>query len=370
MHEITALEIGLLVRELKGSVEFSRIRKFYDLGSGAFKIAFYKNGETHLVYIKLLRTINITSFSEPADEATQFAMAVRKRIENSVVDTIEQENHDRIIKFNLDKGKRTIILEMYGKGNMFLIDSEGTIEACYRTNIHAAHQIKVGTKYEYPKSSSEDPLAIDRKAAERIASGIGTGKSLIAETAKILNVGPMYLEDIITRAGLDPRAASISEKQRQNIAEQILVFGRRIATETPRIYYNSDGAAADFAACSIAKYESMKSKNFATMSSLLDELYLHERSSVPDTAKEGRLKELKLNIEKQEQLLSQLSADTAEYAKYGKRILEKMNIINALCAYLKENKRATLDDVKSEFPELEVKELDLKNKTVKITLQQ
>ena len=119
MHELTSLEIGLLVREFK-RLEGSRIRKFYDLGNGAFKIALYKSPDTRLVYVKLMKAINITEFSEAAGEATQFAMAMRKRIENSVVDSIQQMNNDRIIRFVLDKGRQFLVLEMYGKGNLIL----------------------------------------------------------------------------------------------------------------------------------------------------------------------------------------------------------------------------------------------------------
>jgi hypothetical protein len=46
-----------------------------------------------------------------------------------------------------------------------------------------------------------------------------------------------------------------------------------------------------------------------------------------------------------------------------------MNQVNALCAYLTQNRRATLEEVRGAFPGLRVKELDLKNKTVKIELE-
>lgn len=367
MHELTSLEIGLLVREFK-RLEGSRIRKFYDLGNGAFKIALYKSPDTRLVYVKLMKAINITEFSEAAGEATQFAMAMRKRIENSVVDSIQQMNNDRIIRFVLDKGRQFLVLEMYGKGNLILTGPEGTIEVSYKRLMQKSREIKKGARYEYAESASHDILSMDGSAAARISEDLRIGKTLISSLSKSLSLGPLYLEDIIMRAGLDPNAAGISGEQAGRLAKEILGLGMRISTEKPRIYLK-DGKTVDYAACSILKYEGMMAELFDTMSQLLDRLYLGERSSVPDTARQEKLKELAINIEKQEHLAKRLAAESRENAVIGNAILANMNQVNALCAYLTQNRRATLEEVRGAFPGLRVKELDLKNKTVKIELE-
>ncbi len=366
MHEITSMEIGLLVRELRSAIEGSRLRKFYDLGKGAFKIAFYKSSETKLVYIKFLKTINLTGFSEPADDATPFAMSIRKRVENSVVDTVSQVNLDRIIRLDMDKGKYALIIEMYGKGNMLLVNSDGIIETAYRISTHGAHTVKSGVKYENPPSASQDLFTIADDKAAAISGGLAIEKNLIVALSRELNLGPLYLEDIIIRADLDPKAKSISTEGQKKLAEQIILFRERVLSEKPHIYLNEDGTVADYAVCGIKKYEGFERRESESISQLLDELYLGERSSVPDTAREQRLRELNLNIEKQEGLAKQLALDSEEFSKSGKLIFEKMNQINALCMYLRENRRTTLSEVSDAFPMLRVKELDLKNKTVVI----
>ncbi len=365
MHELTSLEIGVIVHELK-PLEGSRLRKFYDLGSGTFKIAFYKNPDVKLAYIKLLKTINLTAFSEAAGEATQFAMSLRKRIENSVVDTIEQINNDRILRFMLDKGKYSLVVEMYGKGNMLLLNRDNTIEVLYKQIIQKDRELKKGTVYAYPKAESQDIFSMTAEQANSIAENIRIDKTLIKELSKALNIGPLYLEDIITRAGIDPNASELAVKQREELGKQILELSKRLAAEKPRIYLDK-GAVIDYAACSILKYKGLESKEFESMSLLLDELHLTERTSMPDTARQQRLKELTLNIEKQEQLEKQLAIDSEEYAMKGKIIMANMAKINELCYWLRENRRATLNEVKERFPELGIKELDLKNKTITLS---
>ncbi len=366
MHELTSLEIGILVRELK-QLEGSRIRKFYDLGNGAFKIAFYKSPDTKLVYIRLMKTMNLTEFSEAAGGATQFAMAVRKRAENSVVDKIQQVNLDRIVRFELDKGKRSMVLEMYGKGNLFLMDGSSTIETVYKTVVQKGRELKKGATYSPPANASRSIFDIGEEEARSIAGGLAVEKSLIGSLSGVLNLGPIYLEDIITDAGLDPMDTGISEAQCGKLADSILEFSKRLASEKPRIYMKN-GEAVEYAACSVSKFGGLETKEFGSMSQLLDELYLTDRTSVPDTSRQERLKELTLNIEKQEQLTAQLATDSVNYAVYGKAIMQNMNRINELCDYLREHRRATLEEIRDKFPGLGIKGLDLKNKTVNIEL--
>src|SRR5271170_5989605 len=99
MHEMTALELGVMVAELKPRLSNSFMKKFYDLGSDAYRMSFHGSDGNTEVYIKLLHSINETKFKEEAGEATKFAMAVRKRIDDSKVFNVYQHGSDRIIIF-------------------------------------------------------------------------------------------------------------------------------------------------------------------------------------------------------------------------------------------------------------------------------
>ena len=62
-------------------------------------------------------------------------------------------------------------------------------------------------------------------------------------------------------------------------------------------------------------------------------------------------------------------AESEYYSKAGMKIFEKMQEINMLIEYLKKNRNAKLDEVRGVFPHMNIRELELKNKTVKIEIE-
>ena len=133
MREITSVEIHVLVDELRERIEGGFVRKFYEIGNGAFRFQFYSSASGNTtVYCKLLFAFNETRFAEAAEEPTAFAMGIRKHIEGAAVTGIAQHGTDRIIILGLSSksGRRSLIIEMFGKGNMVLVDGNGTIEQC------------------------------------------------------------------------------------------------------------------------------------------------------------------------------------------------------------------------------------------------
>ena len=83
-----------------------------------------------MVYCGLLSTLNETTFVEESGAATNFAVAVRKRVEDSKVTDFYQHGSDRIAIIGVQgKGmKHRIIMEMFGKGNLIVVDENNIIE--------------------------------------------------------------------------------------------------------------------------------------------------------------------------------------------------------------------------------------------------
>jgi len=369
MRDISAIEIGVAARELKETMLGSRLRKFYDLGDGAFKLSLYKQGAATLLYVKLLKTINATQYTEPADQATPFAMGMRKRLENAVIDAVYQKNADRILVFEINHGEFLLILEMFGKGNIILIDKELKIELCYKKISQKDRAINAGLKYVFPQQTSSDLLELGEKQIAEIVKEVTIEKNVMSSLSSKFGIGPLYLEDIIIRSGIDPKAKELTEANKSSLVSQLSLLKERLQIEKPRIYMEAE-KPKEYAVCSIKKYEALEVKEFDTFSAMLDYLYLGERTEIQDPRKASHLKELNLNIEKQTELTESLAKDSEQFALYGHALLRMMNQINALTTYLNSNRRATLKEVTENFPALKIKELDLKNKIVKIQIDE
>lgn len=365
MRDISAIEINVLVKELNPFITKSRIKKIYFLGEDSFRIAFYKENKTIHLYIKLLKTINETKFSETADEPNNFVMGLRKRLENRIVNSISQINYDRILQFSVGKEKYLLTIEMLGKGNIILVNETNNIEICYKSLDFSDRTIRPNNIYILPKNDShslEEAIALGTS----IFSIEDTEKA-VSRLSKSVNLGPLYVEDILKRANIDPKNNSLSEKDKQAIINQLKLFSERLKNEKPCVYFEN-GKVINYSLCEILKYSGLEKKEFEGISEALDYIYFSERSYIKDDSKQQKINELKINISKQEHLAVSLFEDSKKYSKIGKILMERMYQINEAINFLNENKRITLEEFKRKFPEIKITKLDLKNKTFTIEI--
>ncbi|MDE1824015.1 MAG: NFACT family protein [Candidatus Micrarchaeota archaeon] len=365
MRELSAIELKVVVDGMGSVLANGYVRKFYELGRDAFRIAFYSNQNNYILYAKLARVMNLSEFAEEAGEATQFAVAMRKRIENAKVLGISQKGSDRIVIVGLEAaGKRyNLIIEMFGKGNVVLTDDNSVIELCYKRLRYADRAIGPKLKYEFPRSSS---YAFEELSGEKLmdvaALAAKEDSKMIVALSKYINIGPLYMEDIILRTGLNPRER-LKEDEIPAIAEELARFFERLKHIEPRAYIEN-GKIVDYSITEIRKYRSLESKPYDSIDRMLDELCMDERGAVEDPRKK-QVEEIDANIRKQVELSVSMKKDSEDYANTARKIYENMGMINSIIGYFKSRKGVTLQDLRNEFGNM-VKELDLKRKTVKI----
>lgn len=366
VRELTSIEINRVISELEKRLENSRLRKFYDLGDGAFKFLFYKKEESTLVYCKLLRTFNQTEFAEKADDATPFAMGVRKRLENATLTGIFQYNSDRMIVLDFGKEGYRLIIEMFGKGNIILINNTGRIEICYRNVRYRDRSVGPGNSYTFP---GDEGLSFSSITEEQIKNRLNSpeDKKLISYLSDMINIGPIYLEDVIKRSGFDPRENASKIKDMERIVKGLVLFFERIKEEKPRVYLE-EGKMKDYSMVQLERYKELESKEYSSLNGLLDEIFVEQRMERRDEQKEAAKSKIKSNIEAQKELVLSTKKEIGEYSSAGNVIFSNMQAINGLISYLQKNRNVKIDEVKDAFQGIKIKKLDLKNKIVTIEL--
>ena len=369
MRDLSSLELFRVISEAGGSITGSRIRKFYEVGEDSFRFSLYKEGKNTDIYCKLAKTFNTTVFAEQAEAATSFAMAIRKRISNSFVDGLEQPNMERILVFDLEHGSHKLIIEMFGKGNMVLVNAEGTIEACYKVFTYRDRVIKNGRKYEPPmQAGMRNFNTLSREELETFLESSGSERLIIA-LSKYINIGPLYLDDMLRRVGLDP-SGTASGKEAGKIFDALVELKEKALHSKP-IAYIADGAVIDYSLFEIGKYMGAEKKEYATMNELLDSIYREGRAAAGRNEQEemeGRLSEIKSSIEKQERLLEEARKEVSYFAECGNMIFENMDEINKLIEYFRRNKRATREELNMLSSRIIVKEIDFKKNIMKIEM--
>ncbi|MGC8676280.1 MAG: NFACT family protein [Candidatus Micrarchaeia archaeon] len=365
MREIASAEIFVVVRELRDKLVGKRLNNFYDLGSGSFRLDFEGNLS---VYVLLTKTLNETKFKERAQEATPFSIALRKRIKGSRLAGMEQKGSDRIVVFEFaGASKQLLVLEMFAKGNMLLLDSQRNIELVYASRKLKERALVAKARYSFPRSDAIDFRFDEKAVLDAIArAAMEQDAKLITALSKYVNIGPIYLEELIRKAGLDPVASSskLLDKQRE-LAAALLDFRSAMDAPKPVAYCDESDKVVDYAILPISKYAGYKRIEYATLSQLLDDIYAQERTKTVDEERERALNELRKSIETQKELENEYAAKAGIYREIANKIFEHMSAVNEAISAARQKK----GEEEIAIQGIKVLKIDRQNKVMHIEME-
>ncbi len=368
MRELYTLEILRLVRELK-ALEGFYVEQFYEVERNKFRIKLSMGGEKINLQCMLPYAINRTEFIELREEATNFSIAVRKRIANSKIKQVSQLNNDRIMAIALERaGSETnMIFEMFGKGNMIVADSKMMITLAYSIHDYKDRSVRPNRKYEPPRNSSVnimDPREI--KAVCGAMGSSGPDSTVANYLNKRIGIGSMYLMEAITRSGIAPesRVRDVDRKLYGKISDSINGIVRE-CTENPKfLVYNGNGVASNFALCEMSRYSLLKADECASLEACLDIFYRNSPTAV--TERSGDEKKISASMEKQKGILQGIDKEIRESKAMGDYIMNHMHELNSMIDSIRSNKNITEDEIKEIPSGARILSLNKKNKSVRI----
>lgn len=308
IRPLASAEIALIARELDGRLAGAYFKSFYELGVGAFLVTFSKDRKELAVFASIGRSVHLTEFREEKKEATRFASMVRRLLDGSRMEKAEQHGADRILVLSFaGKKNASIIFEMFGKGNVVVLNGEGIVELAYRNVSFSDRSVRKGALYKFP---------------------VQRGKtSVYADAEKAL--------------------------------------------EHPKpVLYEKGGEPMDFAIEPVEKYEQDKEARavrFDSLSTLLDSLYLGERGSEKDEKKMKKAEEIRKSIGKLKEQMKENEAEAADCRNAANAIFSNMNELNQLlerARKLKPKEARELEGING----IRVKRVDAKKKSVSVEL--
>jgi predicted ribosome quality control (RQC) complex YloA/Tae2 family protein len=277
IRALSSIELGIIAKELEVLVS-SYFKNFYELEENSFLLTFSKERREIAVYVNLARTVNLTEFKERTHAPTEFALAVRKKLESNRVESVMQHDSDRILVIAFSgKEKRRMIIEMFDRGNLLLLNKDGIIELAYRNRSFRERSVRRGVAYSFPQQRG----SVHRQAESEMLKEVESGK-------------------------------------------------------------------------------------FASLSALLDSLYLEERRTQTNPEKSREAEELRKSIEKLRKQIEEMKSKEDEYKRIASRIFERMGEVNELLAQVKKSRAKSAEELGA--TNIKVKRLDAKKKTVTIEL--
>jgi predicted ribosome quality control (RQC) complex YloA/Tae2 family protein len=227
--QLSAFELGYVVKDLK-KVVGGKISRVYMPDEKTVTLQVHVTGlGKHFVTAFLPGFLYMAEGKRTSpDQILGFCTFLRKHIENTRIVKIEQKGFERVVVFDLEgrDSKRQLIVELFAKGNMILVDEKMTIIGLWR-NTKGGDELRGGVTYNYPalkydisdlkdvtkafqetkKDNVEMTLAVDLGLggglAQEVCSELGFDSSKKLPADQILKVFDA-LQKVFTRKA-DPR---------------------------------------------------------------------------------------------------------------------------------------------------------------------
>ncbi len=219
-RELSSVDLRALTRELR--VEGSVVDKvyLYDDRRLRFKLRDYDRGRVELFVLvggeKGVHTVAPDRVPQAPERPPEFATKLRNRISGADLVSVEQYGFDRVLRLDFERpdGDTSVVAELFGDGNVAVLDGNGETIACLETVRLKSRTVAPGAPYEYP-GERVDPLALDYDAFA--AAMRDSDSDLVRTLATQLNFGGLYAEELCTRAGVGktvPVAEATDERLR------------------------------------------------------------------------------------------------------------------------------------------------------------
>ena len=206
-----------------------------------------------------------------------FPMLLRKRIKGAHVESIKQHNFDRVVEIKVKKDKYyTIIVELFDKGNIILLDDENNIILPLKRKRMSDRDISSKKEYAFPEERGINPINVTE---EELKSLFNETDSDIVRTLAMNGLGSLYAEEIIFRTNekidLDKNTptSQLSDDQISGIYSSLkeLFNDLKEGNVKPQIVKNA--SKEDVVALDLISYADFEKTYYENFNEACDEFY-------------------------------------------------------------------------------------------------
>lgn len=360
-HAMSSVDVAAVVRELQ-SLAGARIDKAYQHTRDEIRLQLYipARGRSDLL-IEAGRRLHMTVYPRESPKTpSSFAMLLRKYISGGRIREIRQHDFDRIVEIAIERGenKNSLIVELFSKGNVILLDESRKIILPLRSLSFQDREVKHGQQYEYPPPQV-NPVDVEKGDLEQMLGQ--SGKDLVRTIAARLNLGGLYAEEICLRANLeksrDAKTLGAEEANRLHDAIQEL-FAPLIKGELKPHTVIKDRVEIDVLPVELLQYAENEKKYYATFNAALDEYFsrlaVENLAAESEKAKAEKLSILKRMLDQQEEAIRKLAEEEKQHIERGEFIYSNYEALEALLSKIREarSKKIAWEEIKRTFAQI------------------
>ncbi len=346
---LTSFDIAALIHEINGLVKGAYVTNIYQLDGKTILLKLRRSGQPiQQLLIEAGRRAHLTSYDlKKPKRPPAFCMALRKHLKNSRIRDIYQHEFERILIIELDTkiGIFKFIAELFGKGNIILVDPQGKIIHALTYRRMKDRSVVRGETYRHPPSSGKNPLKINRQDLDELEI---YGKiEVVKALTKLLSISGFYAEEILLQSGVNKKTpcSSLSDEEIDAIFHSLQEITSKIVAGKiqPRIVVDEKGEWIDVTPIPLKRYEGFKQMAYTTFNEALDEYYV---KMVIEREKERTAEKITEEIAKQERILQnqlealqKIKAEAEKNRRIGETIYTHLGELQLLLQKIMDEKR-------------------------------
>ena len=279
MKSMSNVDIYTVSNELNNLLSGARVDKSFQPTKDIVVMRFHVPG-TGRIDLVMQCGSRIHTSQYPLENPTTpptFPMLLRKRIKGAHVESIRQHNFDRVVEIRVKKDKYyTIIVELFDKGNIILLDDENNIILPLKRKQWSTRDISSKKEYLFPEERGINPLTVNEEEFKKL---FDDEESDAVRTLAKNGLGSLYAEEIIKRANenidVDKNTPN-SEITKEQIAGIFHAFKNLFDSLTqesikPQIVKKDN--KEDVVALDLKKYDEFEKTYYETFNEACDEFY-------------------------------------------------------------------------------------------------
>ena len=347
---MTSFDVAAVTHEINTLVEGAHVSKIYQIGTQTLLLKLRKPNMPRIqLLIESRKRIYLTSYvHETPKKPSAFCMSLRKYLDNGVIKAIRQHEFERIaiIDISTRQGDFQLVSELFGGGNIILVDPEGKILQAMTYKRMRDRNILRGEPFQHPPARGKNPLTITLQEFMEIKT-LGETETVRALT-KVLSISGTYAEEVLLRADVDKKTkcAALTEQELESIFSQLqqLLSVIESGKLDPIIVSDNENVWIDVTPVPLKKHNMFGQKKFERFNSALDEYY----TKIGDTERgDEATGDVKIEvarqqriIQKQEKALENLKEPIIENKTIGDLIYLHFGDLQSLIQKVMEQKRS------------------------------
>ncbi|EHP87758.1 ribosome rescue protein RqcH [Methanotorris formicicus] len=336
--EMTNIDINVAVNELQKVIINGKLDKTFliereDGKELILKIHIPEIGTREIaIGIGKYKYITMTNYERKKPKnPPSFAMLLRKYLKNIKITKIEQVDFDRIviITFEWNETVYKLVVELFGDGNVVLLDKEDRIIMPLKMGRWSTRNIIPKEFYKFPPQRDLNPYNLDYSVAYDIFRDYfinNKDTECVRIISRIFGLAGLYAEEICERANVDKSKKDLSDDEIRKLFDATKdLFNDVFNNKKPQIIIK-DGEYVDVVPINLKKYGDFEKKEYGEFLEALDDYFAQFMVKVEVKKEESKLQKL---IKKQERILKTQWETLEKYEKDMQENQEKGDLIYA-----------------------------------------